>query len=60
MWMLFYSIHSTKSRKDATGCNSSSSEHPSSYRKATSKGCDETPIKTGFEGIPVFVILWSR
>ena len=27
------------------------------YKKATPKGCDETPINTGFEGTHTFVIL---
>ncbi|MCQ2290994.1 MAG: hypothetical protein MJZ63_06970, partial [Muribaculaceae bacterium] len=28
-----------------------------SYEKSTPKGCDETPINTGFEGTHTFVIL---
>lgn len=30
---------------------------PSLLYEATSKGCDETPINTGFEGTHTFVIL---
>lgn len=29
-------------------------------KKSTPKGCDETPIKTGFESVHTFVILRSR